>query len=136
MRLVIAGSRSFNDYIKLENTINEFIRSNNIDTDKLEIITGMAKGADILGERYAINHAIRLVRFPAKWDKYGKRAGFLRNEEMAKYAMYDHGTLFVFWDGRSHGTKNMLKQGHKYHLEIHIIKPFKQEEVIKSDQSE
>jgi|ERR1039458_1423661 hypothetical protein len=69
------------------------------------IISGAARGADALGERWACEHAIPLVRMPADWDAHGRRAGYLRNLEMAKQAQ----ALIALWDGTSRGTAHMIE---------------------------
>ena len=43
--------------------------------------------------------------FPAQWERYGKRAGPIRNAAMAKYA--DYGV--ALWDGESRGTAHMIR---------------------------
>jgi hypothetical protein len=58
--------------------------------------------------------------FPAKWDKYGKAAGPLRNREMAAYA----DALILVWDGKSRGSANMLaeaKRGRSQDLRERIV---------------
>lgn len=102
MKIVIAGSRNFNDYDFLENKINELIKNKQIDIT--EIVSGKAKGADFLGEKYASLNNISIKEFPANWNLYGKKAGFLRNQEMGNYA----DVLIAFWDGNSKGTKHMI----------------------------
>ena len=68
------------------------------------IISGGARGADALGERYAKEEGFALERYPAEWEKFGKIAGPIRNSQMAKL-----GDFFIcFWDGVSPGTKNMI----------------------------
>jgi len=52
-----------------------------------------------LGESYAKENNYKLTIFPANWDKFGKRAGYLRNEEMSDYA----DAVIAFWDERSRG---------------------------------
>ena len=99
MKVIIAGSRNFNNYEFLK----EKIENLNIQID--EVICGGARGADTLGKRYAIEHDIPVKEFPAKWDKFGKSAGFIRNKQMGDYADY----LIAFWDGRSHGTYYMIE---------------------------
>lgn len=84
MKIVIAGSRNFNNYDFLENKINELIKNKQIDIT--EIVSGKAKGADFLGEKYASLNNISIKEFPANWNLYGKKAGFLRNQEMGNYA--------------------------------------------------
>ena len=50
------------------------------------IVSGGARGVDKLGEQIADEQHIPVTKFLADWDNYGKGAGFIRNEEMAKYA--------------------------------------------------
>jgi hypothetical protein len=69
-----------------------------------EVVSGCAHGADKLGERWAASLKIPVARFPADWDTHGKRAGFIRNSEMAEYA----DACIVFWNGTSKGTKHMI----------------------------
>ena len=68
------------------------------------MVSGTTRGADILGEKYAIQNFINIKKFPANWDKFGKRAGYIRNTEMGKYA----GFAIIFWDGHSKGSKHMI----------------------------
>ena len=116
MKIIVAGSRCFNDYNKLSKVLDEYIGTK----CGVKIISGGARGADLLGERYAIEHGIEVERHPAEWDKYGKFAGLKRNEDMAR-SVGESGILFAFWDGISRGTGAMIKYAKKYGLEIHII---------------
>ena len=92
MRIIIAGSRGFNDYKLLKDECFDIIvdmifeNKNGIERKDIEIISGTANGADKLGEKYANEKHFKLKKFPANWDKYGKSAGYRRNEEMAIYA--------------------------------------------------
>lgn len=98
-RIVVAGSRNFNDYEYLRSKLDQIIWKEG-DT----IISGGANGADKLGERYAREHNIKLEVYPANWDQYGKRAGYMRNKQMAEVCT--HGV--VFWDGESKGSAHMI----------------------------
>lgn len=125
IRIIIAGSRSFDNYDKLCKEVDEFISMQMFfaglgayKSKEVEIVSGGARSADKLGERYAKEHNLRLKIFPADWDKYGKRAGYIRNEEMAKYA----NCLIAFWDGQSKGTAHMIDLAPKYDLMTAIIK--------------
>lgn len=97
MKVIVAGSRSFNDYPRLKRVMATISAT--------EIVCGEARGADKLGRRYAEENGIPIKSFPAQWDKYGKSAGFIRNHEMGDYADY----LVAFWDGKSRGTKEMIE---------------------------
>ena len=121
-RIIIAGSRTFNNYPRLHKELKNYISKYNLKPEEIEIISGTARGADKLGENFARVNGIKCVRFPADWNTYGKSAGYIRNAEMAKYASQEHGVLFAFWDGKSKGTKHMIDLATKYHLEIYVIK--------------
>lgn len=119
--IIIAGSRDFSDYAIVKKSLKKFLISKQT-TDKPTIICGMARGADMLGYRLAKEFKLPLKEFPADWDRFGKRAGYIRNDQMAKYAQeHGNGVLFAFWDGQSRGTKHMIDLAKKYKLEIHIF---------------
>lgn len=101
-RLVVAGVRYFDDYLLLSKEMDEYRTQY---SNSLIIISGCADGADKLGERYASEHNLTVERYPAEWDKYGKSAGPIRNERMAKVA----DAVIVFWDGESKGTQSMIE---------------------------
>jgi hypothetical protein len=103
MKLIIAGSRDFNNYELLETRVLSFIKKYRQDDEPVEIISGGARGADKLGEKFADRFGLTKHLMPAEWNKYGKAAGFRRNKEMANIATH----CILFWDGQSKGTKNM-----------------------------
>lgn len=94
------------------------ILSNKLKTHKVEIVSGGARGADRLGEQFAINHDLQLYCYPADWDKYGKSAGYVRNNIMAEYSH----ALIAFWDGKSKGTEHIVKVMKKQNKLVRIIK--------------
>lgn len=130
MRIIIAGSREFNDYDCLEKYCHEIFHrfalqglipsSINESRKVIEIISGHAKGADQLGELFAKKYNLPIKIFLPDWEKFNKYAGFKRNEEMAIYASQDNGILISFWDGESKGTKHMFDMATKYGLKIFI----------------
>ena len=91
--------------------------------DLTRIISGGARGADTLGERFANEMGLEIFRFIPDWDGLGKRAGYVRNAEMAKFAVEDgnYGVLIAFWDGQSRGTKHMIDLAKRYGLEVHVV---------------
>jgi hypothetical protein len=82
-----------------------------------EVISGTAGGVDKLGERYAREHGIRLKCMSAEWDKYGKSAGYRRNEQMAEVA----DALIAVHNG-SKGTGHMINIARRNGLKIHEVK--------------
>lgn len=115
-RIIIAGSRSFDDYDLLCRECDNFIGESK-DSFKIVILSGGAKGADRLGERYAEERDYDIEWHAAQWKKYGRSAGIKRNEEMAKRAH----SLIAFWDGLSHGTKNMIDTAKEAGLYVKTI---------------
>ena len=115
-KLIVAGGRDFNDYFLLQHELLHMALG--IYKDKaVSIVSGMAPGADRLGVRFAREHGVTLHERPADWDQYGKRAGFMRNEEMGRFS----DGLLAFWDGKSPGTKHMVEFMRKLNKPVHII---------------
>lgn len=110
MRTIIAGSRGVIDYDSvLEAVVNAgFVIS--------EVVSGTARGVDTLGEAIARDYSIPVKEFPADWKKYGRKAGYIRNLEMAEYA----DALIAVWDGFSPGTKNMINTAKALGLQVYI----------------
>lgn len=115
IKIIVAGSREFNNSNLLKNELHKFIKE--LEANKVEIVSGTAKGADKLGEQYAAHFNQDVKRFPANWDKYGRSAGYIRNSEMAKYA----DACIVFWDGKSKGTKHMIDLAEKEGLILKVV---------------
>lgn len=124
LRIIIAGTRTFLDYSRVERTVPKIIEAlikmypNRI----VSIITGAANGADKLGSRYAKEHHIPLREFPADWKAHGKAAGPIRNQEMLDFAMKETPALIVFWDGKSRGTKNMMEIAKKAGVKVAVVR--------------
>ena len=117
IKVIIAGTRDFNDYAFLKKNVDYFLQGINPNSEEIEIVSGNARGADKLGERYAKEHNLPVKLFPANWDKYGKRAGYLRNQEMANYS----DVLIAFWDEKSKGTKHMIDIAKKQDLTVIVV---------------
>ena len=113
LKLIIAGSRSIEDYDKLKDIFNT------LPYPVIEIVDGMAKhGVDMLGVKLANELSIPLKEFPADWDKYKKPAGMIRNKEMSVYA----NGLLALWNGVSPGTKDIINRMKKKKLIVHELK--------------
>ena len=115
-RVIIAGSRSFNDYVLLREQCLSILQEK-MRTHRVIIVSGHARGADSLGERFANEFRLPFELHPAKWRLLGKAAGMVRNAEMAKCS----DALIAFWDGESRGTRHMISFARKRGLEVSVI---------------
>ncbi len=102
MKLAIIGSRGFNDYDFLKKNVTDFLKRNSFVCT--HIISGGAKGADKLAEQFALDNQLEMVAFKPDWKQFGKRAGFIRNNEIIENA----DVVIAFWDGDSKGTKDAI----------------------------
>jgi len=102
-KIVIAGCRDYNNYeeakLYIDFCLSDIRKENNI-----VIVSGCARGADAIGERYAKENGFEVERYPADWERYGRSAGPRRNKQMAEVCDY----AICFWDGKSQGTKSMI----------------------------
>lgn len=73
------------------------------------ILSGACRGVDRLGERWARYKDIHIERYPADWDKYGKAAGPIRNQQMVDLA----DALIVIRFPESRGSKDILNRAKK-----------------------
>lgn len=117
IRAVVVGSRGFDDYERLKKKMDEVL----FRTDgKVEIVSGHAKGADQLGEKYAAENGIPVAVMRPDWKRYGRAAGFVRNREMLEYAAEETAVVIAFWDGKSKGTKNTIETAKKLGLTTEV----------------
>jgi|14_taG_2_1085336.scaffolds.fasta_scaffold16824_2 hypothetical protein len=113
MKLIIAGSREFTNY----GLLCEFLENANL-KDITHVISGTARGADELGEKWAEDKGIEVISKPAQWDTYGKSAGHRRNAEMSVIG----DILVAFWDGESRGTAGMIECMHKLNKPYYVCR--------------
>lgn len=126
LKVIIAGGRDFDDYDLLCSCVDQILHGQK----EVEFISGCARGADTLGEKYARSKCATLKKFHADWNKHGKAAGPIRNSAMAQYAAPD-GMLIAFHDGVSRGTADMINKARWEGLIIHIMpyNPWKKETI-------
>jgi YspA, cpYpsA-related SLOG family len=110
MKVIIAGTRTFQNKNMLDVSLDylygdQYSRDKRNNTHITEVVCGLAKGADLLGKEWALEHDIPVREFAALWDIHGKGAGPMRNWDMAYYA----DEAVVFWDGKSKGSLHMIR---------------------------
>lgn len=141
MRVIIAGSRTFTDYdflrIKVIGSLAELQYSWSVPRDEIVILSGNnPKGADALGEKFAEEHNLQVVLFPARWNDLNERpiflktnkqgsynvyAGINRNSRMVNYALKDDLCALIAFDVGSKGIKDTIKKAKKAEMKSFIF---------------
>lgn len=99
MKILVCGGRDYFDIPRLEKELNKYLAPD------LVIIQGDARGADGLAKTWCKKLGVKCLSFPADWDKYGKRAGYIRNVQMLNEGKPD--LVIAFPGGK--GTEMMTK---------------------------
>lgn len=116
MRVIVAGSRSL-DYLDLLDAERECAIAAAISV----VISGRAPGIDLAGEKLAAERGHGCEVYPADWKRYGKQAGFRRNEQMAHAAE----ALLAVWDGESDGTRHMIGYMKSLGKPVYVYTPWR-----------
>lgn len=103
LKIGVIGSRGFNDYKLLKDTLDPYLGKVWL------IVSGGARGADSLGEKWANENNVKTLIHRPDWDTHGKAAGFIRN----KLIVDDSDIIIAFWDGMSAGTDSSIKLAEK-----------------------
>jgi hypothetical protein len=111
MKTIVVGSRGIEDYQLVSRAIKM------APWTITEVVSGCARQVYRLGERWAAARNIPVKRFPAEWERLGKAAGFLRNEQMARYAE----ALVAVWDQKSNGSRHMVHRATELELAVLVV---------------
>ena len=113
MKVAIIGSRDFNDYNYMCEMMDDFTKCHFTITT---IISGGAKGADSLGEKWAEDNNLPTEIYKPDWKKYGRSAGYIRNADIVDNSQH----VIAFWDGNSKGTLNSVDRAKKNKIAVTI----------------
>ena len=100
-RILICGDRDYKDWMQVREYLDTISRT-------AIIIHGGAKGADSIAGNHATYLNMKVIKYPADWDKYGKAAGVLRNQQMLDEGYPDLVVYFHKDLENSKGTKDMV----------------------------
>ncbi len=109
MTTAVIGSRTFQDYVLLENTLNKYMIT--------QLVSGGARGADQLAERYAHKKGLPTLVLKPDYATFGKAAPFICNQDIIDAVQQ----VIAFWNGESRGTAHALKYAQKQGKIVHII---------------
>lgn len=118
LSLAIVGSRDFHNYDRFLEGINEALEEWELTIDNIgKIVSGGAKGADSLAERFAKDYSIECKIFLPEWDKLGKKAGLLRNTDIVNAATY----MIAFPSKDSKGTFDSINKAKTKNIPLKVI---------------
>jgi len=113
MRVLVCGSRDWTDYEAVKREIMRLPATLNL------VIHGCAVGADHIAGLVAFRSGIKVASYPADWGKYGKWAGFVRNQQMIDEGKPD--LVLAFWKNKGRGTEDMIRKARKARIEVKVI---------------
>lgn len=125
MRVLVCGGRDFGAENTGSDPINpelcaqwnfgmRFLKAKFGEGKGVTIISGGATGADALGEDYTLCSHAKLEHYPADWSQYGKKAGYIRNQQMLDEGKPD--LVIAFPGGK--GTAMMVELAKKAGVEV------------------
>lgn len=118
MKVLVCGSRHFYDLSSMKKILQSMFDTD----DTVTLIHGNAKGADKLSEEALTGYfhgGFQVERYPADWNKYGKAAGPIRNQQMLREGKPDMVIAFLAPD--SIGTRHMIKISEEAGIPVHIL---------------
>ena len=113
--LAVVGSRDFSNYALLAKSIRDLKAKEGVVIE--EVVSGGARGADRLAEKYARSEQIALRVFLPQWDTHGKAAGVIRNKLIVDRA----DMVLAFWDGKSAGTQSTIQLAKRAGKEVLVV---------------
>lgn len=110
MKVLICGGRDFNNFAHVKKVMDEIHSKTPVEL----VISGKARGADALGEQWAISKNIPIDPYPANWNDHGKAAGPIRNQQMLDEGKPD---LVVAFPG-GNGTRDMINRSKRANVRV------------------
>lgn len=101
LAVAIVGSREYADL----DAVRTYVRDLVCYVGARLIISGGARGVDRVAVATAKQHGGMTKVYPADWQRHGKRAGFIRNQQI----VHNADKVVAFWDGKSNGTHHTIK---------------------------
>jgi len=123
MRVAVVGSRSITNQDEINYHLDKLLLPcGGENGDEVTIISGGAIGVDTLAREWAKINKKDFILFKPyhlldNSVAYHPRYFFVRNKEIINNC----DIVIVFWDGKSNGTKDAMKQARKQGKELRVI---------------
>lgn len=116
MKVLVCGSRSWTDYGAVHRALADLV----VERGSFVVMHGAARGADRLAGTAAARLGLEVIEFPADWKRHGRRAGYLRNQEMLAQAP---DLVVAFHRDSSPGTGHMISLARRAGIEVIVYGP-------------
>lgn len=115
-RILITGSRDWAD----AQTVHDALEGQLVEHGSIVVVHGAARGADSIADSWAKKkkaegHKVEVESYPADWNRHGKAAGPIRNQQMVDLGA--HVTL-AFPLGKSVGTRHAMRAAQKAGIRV------------------
>lgn len=124
VRVAVVGGRDVEDFSFVLDRFEEVLLKEGLHKYQVEIISGGAKGVDSIAKRIASLYGIPFREFPAEWDRYGKKAGPMRNSKIVE----NSDIVIAIPSPSSKGTWDTVRKAKKRGLKVYVFE-YKFEEV-------
>jgi hypothetical protein len=114
VKVLICGSRDWPDIKAIHDRVRDLIA----ERGPFEIVHGGARGADSMAGLVAEWCRLPCARYPADWERYGKRAGIIRNLQMLDT---NPDLVLAFRVNGSRGTTHMIEAAKKAGVPVEVI---------------
>src|SRR5438309_11662350 len=100
MKVLVCGGRDYKQTAQVQRVLSAMHETEPMTL----VISGGARGVDLMGANWAYNAGIKVVLFRARWSEHGLQAGPIRNQMMLDEGKPDR--VVAFPGGR--GTQDMI----------------------------
>ena len=117
MKVLICGDRDWTAVSRLYQVMSSVHCQSPISA----VVEGGARGADLIGCRWATDHGILVIEYKADWIRQGRAAGPIINLDMLRIEKPD--VVYAFHDdlSKSKGTKHMVRESLKAGVIVHHV---------------
>jgi hypothetical protein len=115
MQVIVCGGRDYDNRALVYKILDRLYAAN----PNMTLIQGGARGADRLAKEWANERGVPQQEVPAQWDLHGKRAGYLRNVQMANMLDKTRDGVIAFPGGK--GTQHMIDIAQAKGISVHVV---------------
>ena len=106
---MFCGSREWTDVEMIRRDVGAL-------PDDTTVIHGACRGADTIAGKLALERGLNVIPYPAKWKLYGKKAGWLRNQEMVNSGIDE---VYAYCKGEAKGTRMAVSLAEVRNITVH-----------------